>query len=596
MDINSINMAVQTVLKKIKDPASDIGGALKNLYVRPDVVAPFPTGVIATDTANLLAAIAATPENGKLYIPSHPDGTTVYQINAPLVVAKSMSIEGATLTETWKARTLGGALNHPIAPGVKGSVFMQNTAGADVLQLTGSGKSVNLSNLGLTWAAAILNSNTGHGILARPTLTSVNGGHDSGLLGFKWDNLTVYGGDGNHYAFNLLNTMYCTLSHLHSYGGGGMLFEVDSYEGNYGNAVVIEPYMEVLNAGTADGYRLSARTQHANSGVLNLLTFMRPQCNLTAAAATQGTQKAWNSRGGAAPATYVEVIAPDMEMDSGTASDIDFGGVNGGTLVSRGGLITKQPVGGMPTQSGYQAITTTSTFVVPDNVWSFRYRLTGAGGGGAGGGTTTTATAQSGGGGGGAGMVIEGIYTTTPRSSIVMTVGAAGTGGAGGASGGNPGILGGNGTITKIGEDVFAQAGGGGAPGLATSNATNAGGWYARTGSTAMPNVPGFGGNGMSVNGLGGAQLPPGVVGGGGGGGATTTNGGGGGTAAVSTTVPAYAHTGGGASGAAPTVSGANGTTAITLGCGGGGGGGGAIGGSGGNGGNGAPGKIEIWW
>ncbi|MFY2788436.1 hypothetical protein [Rhodococcus sp. MALMAid1271] len=560
---------------------------------RPNVVAKLPTGVAATDTANLLAAIAAVPEGGRLFIPS---SATFYNLNAPLVITKSMTIEGSSLTETWKPRANGGALNHPNAPGVAGAVLMQSTAAADVLQITGSAISVNLKNLGITWAPAILNTNTGHGVTARPTLTRPAGGHDSGLLGFKWDNVTVYGHDGNHWAFDLLNTMYFTLTHLHSYGGGGIHFECDSFEGNYGNAVVIEPYAEIINTGNKDGYRLTARTKYANTGVLNLLTFVRPQANVTGPAAAAQTQKAWNNVAGTATPSYVDIISPDFEGVT-WAGAVDFGGANGGTIVRRGGLITSKPVGGMSTDAGYQKFTTTGNFFVPEGVYELRYRVTGSGGGGGGGGSNAAAAANVGGGGGGAGLVAEGTIAVTPRQTIIMTCGLGGTGGAGGAAGGNPGIKGNDGAQTKIAEDVKVIGGGGGAPGLASSTTAAAGGWYARTGSVSMVNSPGFGGNGQSPNGIAAVQLPPGVVGGGGGGAATASLGGGPGTASTVTAgLPALFHVAGGNSGASSTVDGVNGVAAVTPGCGGGGGGGATIGGAGGAGGAGAPGSIELWW
>ena len=104
-------------------------------------------------------------------------------------------------------------------------------------------------------------------------------GHDHGLLYSNWQNVIVFGHDGDHYGFNIVNSMQCKFDRLVSFGGGGVSFVTDSFAGNYGNSVFSNPYVDLYVPGTAHGYYLSGRAQGSN-GYNNLFAFLRPQCNI----------------------------------------------------------------------------------------------------------------------------------------------------------------------------------------------------------------------------------------------------------------------------------------------------------------------------
>jgi hypothetical protein len=570
---------------------------LTGAYTAPDVIAPAPTGVAATDRAALLAAIAATPSGGILRLRR---GT--YAVDQAVTIDRHITIEGTSMSETFLTAGAGGALNHPNSPGGAGTVIRQDTAATDVIALSGGAYSVHLRDFMVTFGSGIIHTNTGHGFNFSSTTVPGGGGHATGLTASTLRNLVVYGHDGNHYGFVLLNPLYGTFQHLFTHGGGGFLVQCDSFEGNFGNLVLTHSYVELYNSGTADAYKLAARTNSGATGWLNLCTFIRPQANITGAAATAGTQKLWNSNGGAALPSGIDVISPDLETNASNL--IDFGGVNSGTSVRATGIMNGTPTGGFDGGPGanYQAFTTAGTFSFKTsyNTSRVRIRATGGGGGGAGGGSALTSggvTTQVGGGGGGAGHVTDAVVAVTPNTTYTVTVGAAGTAGAGGALNGNAGTAGGTGVRSSFHTLVRADGGAGGAAGGANSTTAVGGGIFGRgsSGTTTTQNIPGCGGPSQNPNGITAIPMPPGVVGGGGGGAATATNGGGGGSAATAG-FPAYTPPGGGASGASGTAAGVDGTAATTNGCGGGGGGGGAPGGAGGNGGAAAAGSIEVWW
>jgi hypothetical protein len=599
--LNVLNDAVNRIEAELgvnpKGTYASVAARLAGAWA-PDVVAAKPTGVAATDTTNLQAAIDATPAGGFCLIPGADDPTTPYLLSSPVTVTKHIRLEGRRMRETWQSATAGGALNTPTSPGVSGTILKQVTAATDVLQLSGSGISVALRNIGITFDSAIVDTNTGHGINAFPTQTYTSG-HDSGLLGFQFDNVVVFGHDGNHYAFRFRNAMYGQVMHCRGYGGGGLLIDCDSFRGNFGNSVFEDVYMDVYNSGTADAYRLQSRTTKGSaSGHLNLLNFHRPQANITGAAATAGTQNLWTSNGGASLPSAVLLIAPDLESTG--ANPVDFGGINSGTQIINGGLMNNLPAAGFDRVgafSGYQAFTGAGsyTFKVPYGVTQIRVRAIGSGGGGGGGGSNAAAAANTGGGGGGAGVVTDAIVTVTPNASYTVTVGAAGTKGNGGAAGGNAGTAGGVGNQSSFGSLAKANGGGGGAAGPASATSSAAGGNYGRTGTVSTVGIPGTGGVSASPNGNSSFVLPPGVVGGAAGGASSTTLGGGGGAAATGS-FPAFAAQGGGSQGTSATAAGVAGTTATTPGCGGGGGGGAPSGGAGGDGGVGCDGMVEVWW
>jgi hypothetical protein len=580
----------------LSDPESASAQALAAAIGSVDVFAPYPTGNAATDTANAQNAINATPAGGVVLFRTSPAGLN-YRLNAALMFNKNISILGSTMTAVYLPRSSGGTINGPGAPYFTGVVFEQQTAGQNIFKMdpTASAISLHMRNIAGTWASAILNTNTGHGIEATTTVVNQTG-VDSGLMNFSFENIGIYGHDGNHYGLALTNPIYGTIRGFYAYGGGGFHFHANGVSGGggnaiYGNFIADQTYSWVFNAGTAHGYNLSGTA--ATGNVLNFITFNRPQCNLTDAAATQGTQYLWRMRDGGAPAAGgVTIIGPDMEGWSAPGGGlIDFGGLGGGAVVVGLGVLSATPIDGRNTtyaRAGYQRFNATGAWTCPDYVQDVRVRVVGGGGGGGGGGDNLAA----GGGGGAAAMSIEGHVRVTPGQTYTVTVGSGGGGGANNNSGssGSPSSFS---NLNSVG-----GVGGAGAPAASTANGVQGGlpGGQGRTNITGLIGAGGIGnytgGGGLSI------LMSPGVVGGAGGGGGNGALGGAGGGASATGQGgwPAQGGQVGGARGSQAGPNGGAGMTATTQGCGGGGGGGAGTSGVGGTGGAGAGGIVELWW
>lgn len=285
--------------------------ALDSRYSYPAVMAPAATGVAATDTANLQAAINATPLGGTLYIPF---GT--YYLNAALTCPQSITIEGAGVTSLYKGSSQGGSSSQPNSPYFAGTVLYQTAAATDVLKLTGTGMSANLRRFGIIFAAGL--ASTGTAVNGTPTATTGTG-YDFGVTDFNWEDIYVWGHDGNHYAFVLINTQYGQLTNLRSYGGGTLRVVADLGTINAGNLVISCLFGSVINAGTANGIQHEAATTTGHPGQVNFLCYIRPQISIGGAANTQGTQIPYNDNGGAGWAQFNTLIAPDFEGVNTTA-------------------------------------------------------------------------------------------------------------------------------------------------------------------------------------------------------------------------------------------------------------------------------------
>lgn len=271
-----------------------------------DVVAPVATGVAATDIANLQAAINATPAGGRVFLRGY------YKINAALTAAQNISIEGNGVTPIFGPVSTG---NSPITPtGLSGTVIEQQTAATDVFDVSVSGATVNLARLGLAFASGL--ASTGHGINAIPSLV-VGSGHDIGVQSSVFESVYVFGHDGNHYGFRVLNPQMCTFIHCHSYGGGGFNVIADAGTINSGNCVFIHPYVAITNVGAAGGYVHSGGT--TTPGTLNLLTYIRPQVICSGPVATAGTNPLWNDLAGAGIPKGINVFGADFETAGANA-------------------------------------------------------------------------------------------------------------------------------------------------------------------------------------------------------------------------------------------------------------------------------------
>jgi hypothetical protein len=215
---------------------------------------------------------------------------------------------------------------------------------------------------------------------------------------------------------------------------------------------------------------------------------------------------------------------------------------------------------------GFQKITSSGNFVVPNNVTKIFVSgvAGGGGGGGAAGCPANTDSASGGGGGGGSGDIANRLsIDVIPGETLTVTIGAKGTGGAGGAAGSNPGSNGNNGTDTLLARGVTnlltltgGVAGKGSPVSTVTTGMTDSG-QAGNNGATAGGNgfwetgdiISGYGGIGGSNQwGFGGEGGQGGTTTGfpGGDGGGNGTGGGGGSGTGSSTGFPASAGGDGG--------------------------------------------------
>ncbi len=311
------------------------------------------------DTAAISSAVAAVPEGGCLVQPGES------MITGAIGLSKHIQVRGIGVFEETGGiidSTFGSGPSLP--PYLRGSVFIQVTAGANGVEMTGTGKNVHCRDFGVRFAPAIMFSNTGHGFYAVPSAMAalpITGGHENGLFNARWDNLPVFGHDGNHYAHYILNSNLGTFTHLRGHGGGGLFLESDSHGAGYGNAVYIHPFYRVFCGGTANGFTLKCRDIDAIQPSLNLIHFVRPQCNILGspippAFSTLGitaptvAQYTWrNVKTGAHWPKWIFLDGPDLENDGVNNYPNDFGGMYSGTVVLNSGFIAIPPINGYST-------------------------------------------------------------------------------------------------------------------------------------------------------------------------------------------------------------------------------------------------------
>lgn len=219
------------------------------------------------NTASLQNAVnAVSASHGTLYIP-----TGAYLINGSLSVPSSVTIKGDGALPDYGPVTSGGTGAYTDvfpskAPFLRGTTLVEVDPGVDAIDVQVVGGSARLSNFGILFAPAIAFLNTGDGINATSSTTQTYGQMDG-----EWDNIRVWGTDGNHYAFSFENANYWTGNTIGGYGGGGIQFLPDTSAPETGNATLINPYFITSAGGNASGYNISG----------NLYAFVRPQSNLS---------------------------------------------------------------------------------------------------------------------------------------------------------------------------------------------------------------------------------------------------------------------------------------------------------------------------
>jgi hypothetical protein len=228
---------------------------------------------VANDTAAIQAAIDSVADGGRVYIP-----TGRYLLTDAIRCVRNITIEGGGCTPTWGSQWSDGfnAIDMPIIqPYMTGTVLVQTTPAANGIELGGAGKTQHLKGFGIMFEGAHMFKNTGHGIRAVPTQHGAQ--YDMGVAGSQWDNIVVYGHDGNHYAYYCVNGIYNDHRALQSFGGGALYLSNDSSNGgHFGNTVFHSLYGQLFVKGTADGIRLTSIV-----GTLNMIAFVRPQLSIT---------------------------------------------------------------------------------------------------------------------------------------------------------------------------------------------------------------------------------------------------------------------------------------------------------------------------
>lgn len=274
----------------------------------------------ADDTTAIQDAIDATPVGGRLVLPF---GT--YRLTDTLVIDHPMTLAGSGVTVLHGSQSVAwDSINMPtVSPYVAGAILLMDAEATDVISLPGPGVTVNLRDFGIRFATPYVN--TGHGIVAVPP--AYDGHLDNGLMSARWDNLVVYGHDGDHYAYKFANPICSMLAHLQSFGGGGMSITNNSWQGFYGNLVVEALYSCVYVGGTAHGVHLIATALQ-----LNLMAFIRPQVNvvemptsgavvpdgMAGVAHPTDAQYRWKCDAGV---EYIVIVAGDFETTTGSPTD-----------------------------------------------------------------------------------------------------------------------------------------------------------------------------------------------------------------------------------------------------------------------------------
>lgn len=222
----------------------------------------------AADNATALQAAInlAVANKQALYIPS---ASSCYKYTAPLTISGNLTIVGDYVAGNWPGAS---QINAPSGtPALLGSVLCPTANGSDAIDISGTAFQVNISNIGILFQTTFGQSSTTTG----DGFNYIPSGTNQGLSGGVWNNVIVYGHDGNHYAFNWQNPIYGSFTALASYGGGALKLSASSTTAFYGNLVFTDFYGNLLVGGSADGVNLSA----SGTNRLNLIAFVRPQIN-----------------------------------------------------------------------------------------------------------------------------------------------------------------------------------------------------------------------------------------------------------------------------------------------------------------------------
>jgi len=248
----------------------------------------------------------------------------IYCINGALPnITAPVDITGSGCSEQFGSLvSFPNSVNIPgQSPYLSGCVIWQFATATDILKVTGTGITINLRDFGLAFAG--MYANTGHGINISPPADGAN--LDMGIAGSQWNGVKVYGHDGNHYGFRVVNTFYNTFTHCRSYGGGGLFLRGDTTRTAYGNDTFDHLYVVQFLNGTAHAVRLEG----SSNGRMNLVSFIRlqswvynPDTAIPGTTSPANTVKIYSNDGNA---TCIDLFGPDLEANQGSTSTLGTG-------------------------------------------------------------------------------------------------------------------------------------------------------------------------------------------------------------------------------------------------------------------------------
>ncbi len=226
---------------------------------------------IGTDNTTAIqnAITQAQTNNGSVYIPTGFYTITGLTNSAPVTIFG----DGVTTTPDGSGETT------TVAPYLLGSVLWMAKPSTDALNLALAQQGTSLRDIGIVFAPAMAFYATGDGFDASVT------GDAFGIHNTKWRDLKVWGTDGNHYAYDLTNSVLVDLDSLNSYGGGGLRMSSTSGAACCsGNSTITGFYAANYAGGASDGINITS----AGSNAENLITMVRPEVNTLASSAAVG--------------------------------------------------------------------------------------------------------------------------------------------------------------------------------------------------------------------------------------------------------------------------------------------------------------------
>ncbi|OAZ72422.1 hypothetical protein SRCM100623_00961 [Acetobacter pasteurianus] len=193
-------------------------------------------------------AINAAIESGStLYIPKG-----LYKFTPPLNVSGPLRIVGDGCLPLWGDYAKdGNSTNIPtVAPYFSGTVLSAVSNGQSIFVDTCAGQ-LNFSGEDFACTFQTPFVNTGH-MLDSSSTTKM------GLIGSLWQNVSLFGHDGNHYAFNLTNILYNTFINTNAYGGGLISSVTTINNGGCGNSLWMRTLSILCCLGSAQCYNFGA--------------------------------------------------------------------------------------------------------------------------------------------------------------------------------------------------------------------------------------------------------------------------------------------------------------------------------------------------